>query len=331
MRTPAGACSLILAAAWLAPAYAQEPKPQEAPPIEVNVSVVNILCSVHDKKGGLVGNLAKDDFTIAEDGKPQAIKYFTRETDEPLTLGLLIDVSGSQRNLIDVERDAATQFFSKVIRKKDEAFLISFGAEAELLQDYTNSPQLLTAGLRGLHVNSDVGGLHPGPFPTAAHPKGTVLYDAVYLASTEKLRGEVGRKALVLITDGIDEGSSYKLEDAVEVAQKADTIIFAIRYFDPSAYGGGRGFGMQMGLSDAALRKMAEETGGRLFNVDKKHSLQDAFDEIQSEMRSQYAIGYTPTNPAKDGTFRKIEIRTANKDLKVQARKGYFAIKPERL
>ena len=319
--------SAVPVALVLAVAYAQQPPQQELPPpITVEVNVVNILCSVHDKKGGLVGNLNKDDFTVSEDGKAQTIKYFTRETDQPFTLGLLIDVSGSQRNLIGIEQDAARQFFSHVIRTKDQAFLISFGPEADLLQDYTNSPRLLAKGLEGLHVESSVGGLQPGPFPNAGKQRGTILYDAVYLATHDQLAGQVGRKAVILITDGIDEGSRLKLEDAIQAAQKADAIIFAIRYFDRSAYGGG--FGMPMGLSDSALRRMSEETGGRMFNVDRKHPLEEAFTEIQQEMRSQYAIGYTPTNETRDGSFRRIDIRTGNKDLKVQARKGYYATKP---
>jgi VWFA-related protein len=181
---------------------------QDLPPsISVDVNVVNVLASVRNKKGALISNLEKNDFTVLEDGKPQTIKYFTRETDLPLTIGLLVDVSASQRNLISIERSAATEFFSKVLRKKDEAFLISFGEEAELLQDYTNSVRLLESGLNQLRVSSGVGGINPGPVPTIGQPRGTVLYDAVYLAATEKLRSEVGRKVIVLITDGVDQGS----------------------------------------------------------------------------------------------------------------------------
>src|SRR5262249_48767296 len=150
------------------------------------------------------------DFVLLEDGKPQTIKYFTKETDLPLTIGLLIDISGSQARLIEDERRAAYQFLSQVLRKKDMAFLISFGPEAELLQDFTNSPKLLQSALDGLHVESQGGGLHPGPVPTASTPRGTVLFDAVYLAATEKLKREVGRKAMVLITDGVDQGSRLK-------------------------------------------------------------------------------------------------------------------------
>ena len=301
---------------------------QDAPPtIKVDVDIVNVLFTVKSKHGGLIGNLEKTDFTLTEDNKQQDIKYFTRQTDLPLTIGLLIDVSASQGNLIGVEQNAASQFFGSVLRPKDLAFLISFGAEAELLQDYTNSAKLLRAGLEGLKVNSSTGGLHPGPVPTVYQPRGTILYDAVYLAASDQLRGQVGRKVLVLITDGEDQGSRYKIQQAIEAAQKADAIIYGIYYVDRGFYSqGGFTFG---GVSDSALRRMAEETGGHVFSVDRKNSLQDIFKQLQDEMRSQYAIGYTPTNPTKDGSFRRIDIRTGNKDYKVQARKGYYAIKPE--
>lgn len=313
------ALALLLAPALM---FAQD----DQATIKVNVDVVNILFNVRDKKGGLVGNLDKDSFSIFEDGKQQEIKYFNRETDLPLTIGLLIDVSASQGNLIDIERDAASQFFGQVLRKQDLAFLISFGSDADLLQDYTNSPKLLRAGLQDLHVNSNVSGLHPGPVPTADQPKGTILYDAVYLAASDQLKGQVGRKVLVLITDGEDQGSHYKIRDAIDAAQRADAIVYGFYYVDRGFYvGQGLVFG---GVSDSALRQMSEDTGGHVFHIDKKHPLQDAFRDLQDEMRSQYAIGYVPTNAVKDGSFRKIEIRTNNKDYKVQARKGYFASKP---
>lgn len=294
---------------------------QEADPvIRVDVDLVNVLFSVRDKKGALIPDLAKEEFTVLEEGKAQEIRTFTRETDLPLTLGLLIDVSGSQRNLIQIEKHAATEFFHKVIRPKDMAFVISFGSEAELLQDSTNSARLLSRSLDDLKVNTSLAGMGgplPGPVPTISNPKGTVLFDAVYLAATEKLRSEVGRKALILITDGVDQGSRYDVRQAIEAAHRSDAIIYSIQYLDREAYG-------YFGISDGDLKKMSEETGGRLFRVDRKNSLDDIFRQIQEEMRSQYAISYSPTS--KDaGGFRKIEIKTARKDLKVQARKGYFA------
>ena len=203
----------------------------------MDVDLVNILTSVRDKQGALIPTLQKEDFTILEDGKSQPIKYFTKETDLPLTIGLLVDVSGSQRNLIDIERSAASQFFREVLRKKDLAFLISFGEETELLQDYTGSPRLLTDGLGQLRVSSGVSGLHPGPVPTIGSPRGTVLYDAIYLAANEKLKGEVGRKVIVVITDGVDQGSRLSRNQAIEAAQKSDAVIYSIDYSDPRAYG----------------------------------------------------------------------------------------------
>jgi VWFA-related protein len=299
-----------------------DPYPQE-PTIKVDVDVVNILASVRNKKGGLVSNLTKDDFSLEEDGKPQTIKYFARDTELPLTIGLLVDVSRSQERLIDLEKDAASQFFDKVLRKNDLAFLISFGSEVELLQDYTGSPRLLSQGLDGLRVNGPVGGVMPGPVPTIYKPRGTVLYDAVYLAADEKLKGQVGRKVIVLITDGVDQGSRLKIHDALLAAQQSDAIVYSIYYSDPRAYSD-----YDFGPTDSALKRMSEETGGRVFKVDRKHPLSDAFRQIEEEMRSQYAIGYTPTNPQKDGTFRRIEIKTSMKDAKVQARRGYYSSKP---
>ncbi len=283
--------------------------------IKVDVDLVNVLCTVHDKHGGLIGNLEKNNFRLFEDGKEQEIKYFTRETDLPLTIGLLVDTSGSQERLIEVERRAASQFFEKVLRKQDLAFLISFGKDSELLQDSTSSARLLQDGLSELRLNANVGGLQPGPVPTLQNTAGTVLYDAIFLASDEKLRQEVGRKVIVVITDGQDYGSKMSRNDAIEAAQKADAVIYSIYYSD-GMFGG----------SDGDLKRMSEETGGRVLKVDKNHSLDDIFQEIQDDMRSQYAIGYSPTNGVKDGSYRKIEFKMSDKNYKVQARKGYYAI-----
>jgi len=297
----------------------------QMPTIKVDVDVGNILASVRDKKGALIPNLQKEDFTILEDGKAQPIKYFTKETDLPLTIGMLVDVSGSQRNLIDIERSAASQFFRDVLRKKDLAFLIMFGEETELLQDYTGSARLLTEGLGQLQVSSGVSGIHPGPVPTMGGPRGTVLYDALYLAANDKLKSEVGRKVIVVITDGVDQGSRLTRNQAIEAAQKADAVIYSVDYSDPRAYGpfGGGGGG------EGELRKMSDETGGHVFKVDRKHPLDEVFKELQDEMRSQYSIAYTPTNEVKDGGYRHLDVRLGNKDLKAQARKGYYAIKPD--
>ncbi|HEX7360304.1 MAG TPA: VWA domain-containing protein [Bryobacteraceae bacterium] len=299
--------------------------------IRVNVDLVNIFFSVRTKKNGrLIPNLGKQDFKVYEDGRQQTIQQFSRETNLPLTLGLLIDVSVSQERLIDTEREAAAQFFSSVIRPKDEAFLISFGQQTDLLQDYTNSPRLLTAAMKDLRGDGPGGVMgpapipNPGPVPQVGRPKGTLLYDAVYLASTEKLKGMAGRKALVLITDGDDQGSYYKLDDAIEAAQRADAIIYSVYYVDRGFYmQAGYGFGGGGGASD--LKKMSRETGGHMFKVSRKHPLNKAFAEIQDEMRNQYSIGYVSTNNKRDGTFRHIKIEVDNHAYQVEARSGYYA------
>lgn len=294
-----------------------------AAPIKVDVDVVSLYCSVRNKQNGLVSSLEKADFDLAEDGKPQTIKYFSRETDIPLTIGLLVDVSNSQRNLIDVERSAASNFFSSVLKKKDVAFLVSFGADSELLQDTTGSPRLLRDALNNLKLNGGIsGGITPGTIPTK--PRGTVLYDAVYAASNDMLAKEVGRKALILITDGQDEGSTESEKQAIEAAQRADAIIYGILYADRGFYGG-----FSVGYSGASvLRHMAEETGGRMFEVGRRSTLDQVFTQIQEEMRTQYLIGYTPTNNVKDGSYRRVDLHTHDKDQKVQVRKGYYAVPP---
>ncbi|MCX6599459.1 MAG: VWA domain-containing protein [Acidobacteria bacterium] len=291
--------------------------------IRVDVDRVNILFSVRDKQNAYVTGLTAEDLEIREDGKLQEIKTFTKETDLPLTLGLLVDVSGSQRRLIEDERRAASLFFRQVIRQKDMAFLMSFGTETELLQDSTNSVRLLEKSLSELRESGGgagyVGGIagNPGAIPQS-NPRGTLMFDAVYLGAKEKLATEVGRKAMVLITDGMDQGSRVSIDEAIRTSLRSDSLIYSIYYVDQAAYGFG-------GTSDSALKKMADETGGRLFRVDRKNTLEMIFNQIQQEMRSQYAISYSSTNPARDGAFRKLEIRSKNKDHKVQARKGYFA------
>jgi VWFA-related protein len=316
------------------PAVCQEQAASQEPTIRVNVDLVNILFTVRAKKGGqLIPNLEKNDFTVYEDGKQQTIQRFSRETDLPLTLGLLIDISASQERLIDVERMAAASFFSSVIRQKDEAFLISFGKSTDLLQDYTNSPRRLTAALEDLRGDGQtpmigrgpIPNVNTGPIPTSGTVKGTLLFDAIYLASNEKLKSEVGRKALILITDGEDQGSFYDRRAAIEAAQRADAIIYSIYYVDRAFYyGSGIMFG---GGGESDLRKMSEETGGHVFKVDSKHPLNEIFKEIQDELRNQYSIGYEPSNPNRDGSFRRVEIKVDNPEDRVQARNGYYATK----
>lgn len=320
-------CVSLLAALLLVAALPAQQSSKQAsnqasdqtPTFKSNVNLVNVLCTVRNRNGGLIGNLEQRDFTVFEDGKQQEIKNFSRETDVPITIGLLVDVSESQERLLDVEKRAASAFFNKVLRPKDEAYLISFGAEADLLQDSTNSPSLLQDGLSHLRLSVPSVGLHPGP--VTQDPAGTILYDAVYLAANEKMKGEVGRKAIVVITDGVDTGSKISRDKSIEAAQRTDTIIYSIFYQDLAAYGpfGGGGGG------ETELRRMSGDTGGRVFKVDRRYTLDDVFKDLQDELRSQYSISYAPTNSRHDGTFRKIDIKVAGKENKVQARKGYYA------
>ena len=285
---------LVLAGAFVSRQAGRAQDVADAP-IKVDVDVVSMLAAVRDKHGAFVNSLSKDDFQIFEDGKVQTIKYFNKETDLPLTIGMLVDVSASQGNLIDIERNAASQFFAQVIKKKDQAFLISFGADSELLQDLTNSARLLQRGLDGLKLNAGFSGIHPSSVPGADPPHGTVLFDAIYLAASDRLVHEVGRKVMVLITDGGDQGSKLTWQKAVEAAQKTDSVIYSIYYVDPGFYNRG-GFSLGGGGDKAVLKRMSDETGGHVYEVDRKHTLNNVFDELQQEMRSQYAIGYTPTN-----------------------------------
>lgn len=314
---------ILLLAALLTPALLPQQKAPE--PIETDqvirtgVSLVNVLASVRDKRNALIGNLEKDAFKLYEDGVEQEIRYFSRETNLPLTIGLLVDTSRSQENLLGTTRRAAAEFFEKVLQPKDVAFLIGFGKDAELLQDVTGSPRLLERGLRDLRVNASVGGIQPGPVPTMQNQVGTVLHDAIFLAAEDRLRREVGRKIIVLITDGADYGSRVTRAKAVESAQKADAVIYSIYFADDRYYGGDMG----------ALKRISEETGGRVFEVKRNTTLDSIFKDIQEEVRSQYAIGYEPKNSKKDGGFRKIEFKMVNRDYKVQARKGYYAIESD--
>jgi VWFA-related protein len=307
------------------------PAPQEDQSVEtlkVNVNIVQIFFNVKDKKGALIPSLTRNDFDIIEDGKPQTIKYFTAESDLPLTLGILIDSSGSQMRVLDMEKQVGGDFLSTILRDKDLEFVMNFDVNSELIQDFTSSVSKLKHAMNDVRINTAGGGgvVIPGgggnPVPSPTGPKGTVLYDAVYLAAHDELSQQVGRKAMILLTDGEDEGSQLRIKDAIEAAQKSDTIVYVLLCAD-------RGFYGMMGYSgDSEMKKLTSETGGRVIEVgNKQDKLRDAFTQISNELRSQYNIGYTPTNTVKDGSFRKIEIQVkSNKDYKIQSRNGYYAM-----
>ncbi len=299
---------------------------QEAAPggpvgtFKVDVNVVNLFFTVKDKHGALVPNLPQDQFTVLEDGKPQTIKYFKADAVQPLTLGLMIDTSGSEARMLPFEQEVASQFITEVLQPRDLAFLMSFDVNVDLLQDLTARDQDLRAALRKTEINTGGGGGLPGlgggPIPQT-RPRGTLLYDAVYLASAEKLRHEVGRKALIIFTDGDDEGSQTTLGQAIEAAQKADTMVYVVLVYDPRFIAG-----------DREMLRLCQETGGRVIRVgNRPEKLKTALREVSDELRSQYYIGYTPANRQADGTFRRVEVRTNNSENKAQVRKGYYASK----
>lgn len=302
------------------------PDAGQIPTIVSNVELVNVLASVQDKHGGYVTGLKQSDFRILEDGRPQQIRFFSSDTSVPITLGLLLDTSPSQTNVLDDEQQVSDSFFRQVLTPKDLAFLINFDVDITLLQDLTSSPQKLINQIDQTHIGG--GGLAggpvtPGPFPTSGSGGATHLWDAIYLACDQVLSQQVGRKALLVVTDGDDEGSSYTPDDALRAALDANTVVFAIIDADPRFYGS---FGM--GYSGASrLEHLAEETGGRGFPARHK-DLQKTFDTVNQQLRTQYSIAYRSDRPERDGTFRTIKVELTapeNKDDKVRARSGYYA------
>lgn len=339
----------------------QQAAPAQQPPAtySTNVKVVNIFATVRDKLGHVVNDLTQSDFLLDEDGRTQTIRYFTRETDLPLTLGLLVDTSGSQRNVLADERLASYHFLDKMMREdKDMAFVIHFDFEVELLEDLTSKRQTLRKALDELEIgnarrqqgnqgggsNGGSGGGYPGSGYPAGRGRGgggTDLYDAVYLGADEIMRKQHGRKAMIILSDGVDTGSKLSLGEAVESAQRSDTLVYSILFADPDAYGGmgmpggfggrRRGMGMPPGGGRGGevdgkkvLQRIADETGGRFFEVSKRMPIDKVYEAIQEDLRSQYSIGYTPEGSPNNTEYRRIHLTTKQKGLVVQAREGYY-------
>jgi VWFA-related protein len=299
------------------PAMPQEPVVQGGT-IKSQVSLVNLFATVRDKNKRIVPNLKQEDFRISEDNQDQKIAFFSREVALPITLALLLDTSGSEQYNLGAIQDAGSQFISRIIRKGDEALVMSFDSNVDLLSDFTDQRSQLERAIRQTRINvPDQGARIGNPGPIGSRQiTGTALYDAIYLACGEKLATEAGRKAVVIVTDAQDEGSKVKLEEAIEAAQRTDTVIHILLVVDPR-YGGNTG----------VAHKLTDETGGRTIFVKSEKKLMEAFDEISEELRSQYTLGYYPTNAVQDGKFRKIKVEAADHDLKVLARKGYYAPK----
>lgn len=322
--------------------------------------------TVRDKHGAIVPNLTKDDFTLSEDGRPQVIKYFNHDASLPLTLGLLVDTSMSQRNVLDSERTASEHFLDQMMTNAhDRAFLIQFDREVDLLVDVSSDKTKLRAAVDQLGApqfsnasdtqdTDDNGGHHYGG--------GTTLYDAIYLASGEVMKKQPDRKALIVLTDGVDRGSKESLFSSIEAAQRANTVVYAIYFkgqeggggnnngyphhrggmgggWPGGGYPGGGGGGWPGGGGGGGqrptegsridgkkvLEQICAETGGRMFEADKKNSIDQIYSTIADELRAQYMLGYTPDKQSTDSGYHRITLTATKKDLTVQTRQGYYA------
>jgi VWFA-related protein len=330
---------------------------EQKPSFSADVKVVNLFATVRDKKDQIVKNLTKDDFELDEDGRRQTIRYFSQESNLPLTVGLLVDTSGSTRRVLPDERDASDRFLHQVLRpEKDLAFIIHFDFEVELLQDLTGSRDQLEKALGQLDTRSPQlqrtgggGGGYPrggGGYPGGGGGGrrgggGTLLYDAVFLGSDEIMHKQSGRKALILLSDGEDNGSRKTLYGAIESAQRSDTLVYTILFTDPNAgynpvgFGGPRmgrrgGGGYPRGPQGGnrpdgkkVMEQLARETGGRFFEVKHNMPIDKIFAIIEEDLRSQYSIGYSPDASAISG-YRRVHLTTKQKGLIVQTRDGYY-------
>lgn len=325
------------------------------------VKVVNVFANVRDKDGHIVTDLAREDFTLLEDDRPQIIRYFSQQSDLPLTLGLLVDTSISERRMLATERGATYTFLEQVLRpEKDKAFLIHFDEDVELLQDLTASRERLEKALDQLGTPQFGGGGSGANYPGsggggrggAHHGGGTTFYDAIYLASDEIMKAQSGRKALIMLTDGEDNASKISLEESISSANRTDTIAYAVRIADEEQTSfhrgfGGPGIGRRGGNSGPGggggwpgrgrqgrgidrpdgkkiLKQIAKETGGGYFEVSKKKSVADIYAAIEEELRHQYSIGYVSDRTDSEGGFRAIELAVKKKGFSVQARRGYY-------
>jgi VWFA-related protein len=287
---------------------------QDLPTFSSDVKVVNVLATVTNKKGEIIRDLTKEDFLLYEDKRPQTLRYFSRESDLPLTLGLLVDTSMSQRRVLDAERGASFRFLEVVLRpNKDQVFLMQFDFRVFVRQPLTSSLRELDDALAYVET------------PTKSQLRiqsggGTLLYDAVVTAAQDVMAKQQGRKALILLTDGVDTGSESTLAEAADAAQQVDTLVYSILFSDAGACGFINGPDGQR-----PLRRISQETGGRFFEVSKKQSIEQIFDLIQQELRSQYSLGYVSDQPVTMPGFRRLELTTRRKDLVVQARDRYWA------
>jgi VWFA-related protein len=286
-----------------------------APPaqIRVQVNLVNLFATVRDKHKAIVTGLKMDDFQVFEDGQPQEITNFSADSNLPITLGILLDTSGSEMFMLSAEKDAGSRFLARVMRKGDLAMVMTFDTDVDLLADFTEDRGRLDRAINRAQINAPGSGaiIAQGPLPTSGSG-GTDFYDAVYLAAHDKLASEAGRKAMIILTDAEDTGSRVRLQEAIEAAQRTDTVVHILLV---AADGGDQG----------VARRLTDETGGRMIVVRNEKNLEQAFDQISEELRSQYTISYVPSNKAHDGGYRKIRLDMKNKDYSALTRRGYYA------
>jgi Ca-activated chloride channel family protein len=307
------AALMLMGAPWPAGAQIELNPPKPASAIVVDVDLVNLLCSVRDQHGAYVKGLNKEDFEVRQDGKRQVITHFAREVDSPMTVALLLDVSGSVAGIIGTEKAAAARFFDEVLRPGDRALLVGFADLIAVWQELTTSIERLQRALQRAGPFAD-----PAGNPEVRPRGGTLLYDAVTLVAAQKLQSLPGRKTIILITDGQDNGRIANIAKAVQAAHEADAVVYGIQYEDDE-----RGYPGRNGMS--ALEKLSEPTGGRTFRVTRKMPLGVIFDDIGEEMRNQYGLGFRPPADGKVGEFHKLEVKSTMAGLKVQARTGYYS------
>lgn len=286
--------------------------------IKATSVAVNVYAIAEGRHGRLIRDLNKDDFELIEDTTPQKIDFFSQETNAALSLGVAIDTSVSQGRLLGIEQQAAKTFLHSVLRGGDQAFVMNFDTDVKLLRDFTNAPGELARAIDSAEINET--GKSILREDAASPTGGTRLYDAVFLASDELMKARLGRKVLVLVTDGEDQGSRINLQKSIESAEKSDVIVYSIVVSDPEFYSlmGGAYHG------DAGVRKLARETGGRTIRVRSSEQIGPAFEQIARELRAQYLLVYSPSNLLHDRSFRRIQVKVRGHNYVVRTRSGYY-------
>ena len=286
-------------------------------PIRVDVNLVNVAFTARDANGALVSNLTKDDVELYEDAVPQKIEFFAKSTDLPLTLALIMDVSGSQEHFEKKHRKDLQVFLQEVLGPKDRAFLVCFGNHLRLVSDYTNSPDQLLNNMELF----DKGKTHfPEIGPKEERDLGTAFYDSIYYSVTEKLAEAGGRQAILMFSDGEDNSSSHNMMQAIETAQAANVIVYSIRYTESKhdQLNARNKYGISV------MDRIAKETGGAHIDAQKTDP-HDYFRQIAEELRTSHELAYYPKNGAKDESFRKIVIKPIQENVRIRAKTGYFS------